>query len=503
LTLQRRGLLAAAGGAALFGGCASTPQGPISRAPRLEPLVPSDGPPAVPREFRGAWVATVANIDWPRAPGLAAEEQQAQLRAIVQRAKALGLNALVLQVRPAGDAIYASALEPFSEFVSGTQGVAPPYDPLALWIDEAHAAGLELHAWFNPFRARHPSAQSPLAPQHIALRQPGWVRAYGEALWLDPGEPGAVEHSLAVIEDVTRRYDVDGVHIDDYFYPYPVKGPDGNDQPFPDDASFAASGTALERDDWRRDNVDRFVRELYRRVHAVKPAVKVGISPFGLPRQERRPAGIEGFDARAKLYADAERWIEQGWLDYLAPQLYWPMAQRAQAFDVLLAHWDAANTRRRHLWPGLFASRVALPPNPWPADEIDRQLAHLRANPQLCGGHIHFSMVALMDDRGGMASRWLADLPVPALVPASPWLDARMPAPPRVASGTSGPVVRAGDDAARWLLVWQRRGGTWRMSLQPDGAMVLARDVDALVASSISRAGVESERVAWKVLRHD
>lgn len=493
MTLHRRTWLAAAGAAVLASGC-------VTRPPRLVPLPRDEEPPPAPREFRGAWVASVANIDWPSAPGLPADEQRAQVRRIVERAQALGLNALLLQVRPAADALYASALEPASEYVSGTQGLAPPYDPLALWLDETHARGIELHAWFNPFRARHPSAKSPLAANHVASREPSWAKAYGDLLWLDPGEPGAVAHTLAVIEDVVRRYDIDGVHLDDYFYPYPV-----NDAPFPDDASFARSGTRLARDDWRRENVDRFVRALYERVHAIKPGLKVGISPFALPRKDRRPPGIEGFDPHARLYADAERWLAEGWLDYAAPQLYWPMAQRAQAFDVLLDHWAATNIKARHLWPGLFTSRVALPPNPWPAGEIENQLSHLRTHASKAGGHVHFSMVALMDDRGGFASRLLGTKPTAALVPASPWLGAAAPAPPTVTAQATALQVEA--PGARQLALWQRRSGRWRLQVtRPSATLLLQTEsgpLDALCASAIGASGVESERVSFALMRHD
>jgi uncharacterized lipoprotein YddW (UPF0748 family) len=390
--------------------------------------------------------------------------------------------------------------------------VAPAYDPLALWIAEAHARGIELHAWLNPFRARHPSAKSALAANHIARREPGWVKPYGDGLWLDPGEPGAAAHTLAVIEDVARRYDVDGVHIDDYFYPYPVPGRDGKDLPFPDDASYAKARTPLARDDWRRENVDRFVRTMYERVHAIKPWLKVGISPFALPRRERRPLGIEGFDPHARLYADAERWLAEGRMDYAAPQLYWTLAQRAQAFDVLLDHWAATNAKRRHLWPGLFTSRVALPPNPWPAEEIERQLAHLRLNADKADGHIHFSMVALMDDRGGIASRLLAAASGPALVPASPWLGSTPPLAPTCAAADGGIALAASDqgEPARWLALWQRRAGRWqlgvhdaRAGMQLPWADAQGAALEALVASSVGRSGLHSERVGWTVMRQD
>jgi uncharacterized lipoprotein YddW (UPF0748 family) len=496
--IDRRGVLAAAAAVTVVG-CAT-------RSTEPPPLSPDEMPPMPPRELRAAWVATVANIDWPRTRGAErGAEQRAEINAIVARANALGLNALMLQVRPAADALYDSRLEPASEFVSGLEGLAPrDYDPLGAWIAAAHRAGIELHAWFNPFRARHASATSPPAPNHVSQRMPQWVRRYGDQLWLDPGEPGAAEHTLAVIEDVVRRYDIDGVHLDDYFYPYPVRDTAGAEVPFPDADSHARSGTTLARDDWRRDNVDRFVRALSARVHAVKPWLPVGISPFALPRAARRPPGIEGFDPHAKLYADAERWFEQGWIDYAAPQLYWPLAQRAQAFGVLLDHWAAINARGRHLWPGLYTSRVG---NPWPADEIVAQLAHLRVRPALAGGHIHFSMVALMDDRGGLASRLRAAPAVPALVPASPWRPAPPPPVPllRLQDGSVAVQGAVSGDFTR-VVIWQRQAERWSMSVHHRYEAITlplsdaaAPPLQAVVASTLGLNGVESARIAWRV----
>ncbi len=211
-------------------------------------------PPPVAREFRGAWIATVANIDWPSKPGLPVDEQKRELVKLLDLAVELNLNAVVLQVRPACDALYASTLEPWSPFLTGTMGQAPDpfYDPLEFAVTEAHRRGLELHAWFNPYRASHPSYKGHLSPNHISRTHPEFVKQYGEYLWLDPGEPGAAEHSLAVIMDVVRRYDVDGVHFDDYFYPYPIAGEDGKPLDFPDDASWAkylAASVASRR--WR------------------------------------------------------------------------------------------------------------------------------------------------------------------------------------------------------------------------------------------------------------
>jgi len=424
------GALALLAALALLGGCALGPVFEPDIVPAAPPPAPAataptaPAPPSLRREFRAAWVATVANIDWPSKPGLPAATQRAEALAILDRARAIGLNALILQVRPAGDAIYPSALEPWSEVLSGEQGRPPQragepaWDPLAFWVEQAHRRGLELHAWFNPFRARHSTAKSPLALPHLGLRRPALVKRYGDQLWMDPGEPEAVAHTLAVVADVLRRYDIDGVHLDDYFYPYPLAGPGGADLPFPDDESWAAyrqRGGSLARDDWRRANVDALVQALWRQTRAIKPCARLGISPFGIGRPDRRPPGISGFSQFDRLFADVERWLAEGWMDYLAPQLYWPIAREAQAFAPLLDYWAAQNPARRHIWPGLYTSQIALPGTPpdprpesraWPAREVLDQIAltRARAGDGLVSGHIHFSMNALMQDRDGIAT---------------------------------------------------------------------------------------------------
>ncbi|MBL8287736.1 MAG: family 10 glycosylhydrolase [Rubrivivax sp.] len=486
-------------------------------------------PPAEPRQFRAAWVATVANIDWPSRPGLGAAEQQAEARAILERARALGLNALVLQIRPAGDALYASRLEPWSEVLSGQQGRPPKpwWDPLAFWVREAHRRGLQLHAWFNPFRARHSSAKSPLARPHIALRSPASVKAYGDLLWMDPGDAAARAHTLAVIEDVLRRYDIDGVHIDDYFYPYPLAAPDGSgDLAFPDSEAYLrylGEGGALPLPDWRRAFVDSFVAELHRRVRRVRPQVLVGISPFGLGRPERRAAGIAGFSQYDKLYADVERWLAEGWLDYLAPQLYWPVDSAGQPFVPLLRHWAEANVQRRHLWPGLYTSA------PWPAREVLQQVALLQGTSATseggsaaAGGHIHFSMAALMQDRDGIATQLQrGPYASAALVPPTPWLGEQAPPPPRLMRlgwpGRPGRPGRLpqGDDAvlveagggrgeaaaaslSAWA-VWRRIEGRWQFAVVPATERRIARErADAVVVSAVDRLGNTSARMALR-----
>lgn len=348
-------------------------------------------------EFRGAWVTTVFNLDWPSKPGLPAAEQKAELRTILNRAQQLKLNAILLQVRSVSDACYSSQREPWSEFLSGKQGRDPGYDPLAFAIAEAHARGIELHAWFNPFRAGTKPAGS-YAANHITHTHPEWVRPYGTQLWVDPGEPDARRYILDVILDVVKRYDIDGVHIDDYFYPYPVKGAE-----FPDDASWRryGAGSGLTRADWRRDNINRFVEALYRGVKAEKPSVRVGISPFGIWRPHV-PATIEAqLDAYAQLYADARHWLSEGWCDYLAPQLYWSTEPAKQSFPVLLNWWREQSRAGRPVWPGIATERIG---KSRPAEEIARQIALTRQGlaSEAVPGNIQWSMKALMQDQGGV-----------------------------------------------------------------------------------------------------
>jgi uncharacterized lipoprotein YddW (UPF0748 family) len=501
--VSRLGLaaLAAWAGAAL-GACAA---GPVSDHPPAERGAAIDQPPPAPREWRAAWIATVANIDWPARPGDTPAQQREQASVLLERASALGLNALILQVRPAADAFYPSALEPWSEYLSGQQGRAPEpaWDPLQFWIDEAHRRGIELHAWVNPYRARHASARSPLAAAHIGQRRSGLVQRYGSELWMDPGEPEAAEHSLAVIRDLVGRYDIDGIHLDDYFYPYPVRDPRGEWRPFPDEASwrrYRRAGGRMTRDDWRRDNVDRFVESLYREVHRIKPGLRVGLSPFGIGKPALRPPGIEGFSQFDQLYADVERWGTEGWYDYLAPQLYWPLDRQAQAFEVLYDYWLAQNPRQRHVWPGLFSSQVGDARAKWPVEEILRQIEALRQRSG-DGGHIHFSMRALVDDATGLALALQAQTyAAPALVPTFPWLPAPPPpSPPELRDDGKGwrLIPGAGTVPWRWA-VWRAVEGHWRFAVQPGTQDRLEHlGAQQVVVSAIDRHGQESVRIQW------
>jgi uncharacterized lipoprotein YddW (UPF0748 family) len=468
-------------------------------------------PPLPPREFRAAWVATVANIDWPSKPGLSTDQQVSEMRAILDKAAELHLNAVILQVRTSCDAFYASPYEPWSEYLTGKQGVPPEpyYDPLATWVREAHLRGIELHAWFNPYRARHSGAKSPDAPGHVSNTQPEIVRKFRGWEWLDPGEPEARRQTLDVILDVVKRYDIDGVHLDDYFYPYPeyLGGAD-----FPDDASwkkYQDAGGKLARADWRRENVNRMIRDIYYGIKAEKPRVKFGISPFGIYRPGNPETVKSKFDQYSTLYADAKLWLNQGWCDYFTPQLYWRL-QSDQPYADLLKWWVGENTQGRHLWPGNYVSQVGTPDpsagaekasKVWPASEIVDQIEATRAQ-EGAGGNVFFSMKAFMENRGGIDDL-LERGPYrdAALVPASPWLDHRPLQEPLVeaTSLSDGSVQLHWDQydmepAWQWA-VWARYGDEWRFSTYPGQVQNLrivpeqGKAITAVNVASVDRAG--------------
>lgn len=475
-------------------------------------------PPPVAREFRATWVASVANIDWPSRPGLPAGEQKTELLAILDKAAAMGQNAVILHVRTAADALYESDLEPWSEYLTGQQGLAPEpaYDPLAFAVSEAHARGLELHAWFNPYRAFHPSARTAdTALTHVTKTGRMAVPQYGTHRWMDPGDPRVRAHALRVVEDVVRRYDVDGVHIDDYFYPYRERDSTRREIDFPDSATYAAyvrGGGKLGREDWRRHNVDVFVRDMYRAVRALKPHVKVGVSPFGIWRPGH-PEQICCFDPYVQIYADSKIWLENGWLDYFTPQLYWPVDSVRQSFPVLLDWWVKQNVKARHMWPGMFTSRAAGSagrPAAWPVSEIQRQIAIARAQPGV-SGHVHFSMRGFMRDTPDSLAYRLATETYTerALVPATPWLDSIPPRAPRarlVADSSTGGrrvVLTPATGERVWLwTVQELRDGAWTTRILPGAQRSSAvtrngREAmpDAVWITAVDRTGNQSRAV--------
>lgn len=464
-------------------------------------------PPPVRREFRAAWIATVGNSVWPSKPGLSTAEQKAELIAILDRAAQLKLNALIFQVRPSCDALYASKLEPWSEYLTGTMGKAPSpfYDPLEFVIREAHKRGIELHAWFNPYRAHHFNAKSPIAANHISKTRPQLVRSYGRLLWLDPGERDVQEYSLSVVMDVLKRYDVDGVHFDDYFYPYAEEDGRGNELPFPDDSSWQKFGakSGLSRDDWRRDNVNDFIERTYKSIKATKPWVKFGISPFGIWRPGN-PAQIKGFDAHAKLYADARKWMANGWADYFAPQLYWSIESREQSFPVLLNWWDAQNPKQRHIWPGINTTKVQSNQSfdgttspPWKPEEIVNQI-RLSADQPVSAGHIHWNVKALVRSPELMAALQRSAYAEPALVPACPWLSTNTLIKPTyfISDLKTGGVrlicsAVTSQQPRLWLLQ-ARVGGNWYTEIVPSEKLAFSfkKIPEVIAVTPIDRTGV-------------
>lgn len=435
---------------------------------RASAYVPSTiVPPPVPREFRATWVASVYNLDWPSRPGLSSAAQQAELRQILDRAAALNLNAVILQIRPACDALYASPLEPWSPFLTGKMGRPPQpfYDPLEFAVREAHRRGLQLHAWFNPYRAMTSASGTP-SPDHISRRQSALIRSYNGMQWLDPGHPDTLAHTRAVVLDVVRRYDIDGVHLDDYFYPYPDK----KKTPFPDSTTFHTyqkSGGRMTRAEWRRDNVNRMVQTLHQAIQDEKPWVVFGISPFGIWKPDH-PAGIKaGIDAREDIFGDSRFWLKNGWVDYLAPQLYWTIDQPEQSFPRLLEWWRRQNIHNRHLWPGIAADRIGKDRN---STEIIRQIGLSRRKPCTEPGHILWNFRPVLENRGGVAHRLRNEsYSSPALPPTYPWLSVKQPGPPVLRaepvpdSGLSFSWLTnpsGGGTPHLWVLQY-RRGSQW------------------------------------------
>jgi uncharacterized lipoprotein YddW (UPF0748 family) len=464
----------------------------------LSSVLLSQSLPKVDREFRAAWIATVDNIDFPTKKTLSTDEQKAELIAALDLSKKLRLNAVIFQVRPATDALYESKLEPWSEYLTGQMGKSQAFDPLAFIVNEAHKRGILVHAWFNPYRSYHPSAKT-MSPDHISKSNPGIVRQYGRYMWLDPTEPEAKKHSLKVITDVVRRYDIDGVHFDDYFYPYAEKDAAGNNIDFPDNANwdkYKESGGKLDRGDWRRMHVNDFISSVGREVKKIKPQIMYGISPFGIwqPMPERQ---IVGFNAYAELYADSKKWLQDGTVDYLAPQLYWETGRPNLSFPVLLDWWKEQNTKRRHIWPGIATYRIGRPG--YDADMIAGQIGITRKDPLTLGG-IHFSFKSLRNDMGGIQEKLRGSIySRDAIIPTSPWIKAVRVVSPKVVVARDSKFVRASWMAAKgafWYVVYAKDKDGWNYSIQPASETSIAlsadRKIDTVVVKAVDRLGNES-----------
>jgi len=464
--------------------------------------------PQAIREFRAAWIATVANINWPSKPGLSTEVQKQEAIALLDFLQSHNFNAAILQVRPQADALYKSDIEPWSYYLTGTQGKAPEpyYDPLEFWVKEAHDRGLELHVWLNPYRAHHKDGKE-ISEQSIVKKHPEQVLYLKEGYWwMDPAQKAVQDITNDVVMDLANRYDIDGVHMDDYFYPYPSYN--GTDD-FPDTASWSAyqqKGGKLSRGDWRRDAVNKLVERLYRNIKANKPWVKFGVSPFGIWRPGY-PESVEGFDQYNQLYADAKLWLNKGWVDYFSPQLYWPVNRYSQSFPVLLGWWASENKMKRHLWPGISVGRDSSDKN---LDETINQIMIDRGMQHQSKGVVHWSISSLTKNPR-MADTLLKSVyKKQALVPESPWLDKKAPLMPLVTTlqqddnwkiTWSHPDEK---DVFHWIAYYQY-GNTWnyRVLNRNDRSLVLKavskngnllQSLNKIIITAVDRMGNESKK---------
>lgn len=377
------------------------------------------------REFRAAWIQSVNG----QFRGMPTEKLKQNLIGQLNSLQKAGINAIIFQVRPEADALYASRLEPWSRFLTGVQGKAPePYwDPMQFMIDECHKRGMEFHAWINPYRTKT-TLKSELAPNHVYNIHPEWFVTYGDQLYFDPALPESRRHICMVVSDIVSRYDVDAIHMDDYFYPYPIKGKD-----FPDDASFARFGGGFSnKGDWRRSNVNVLIKKLHETIREIKPWVKFGVSPFGIYRNESsdplgsKTKGLQNYD---DLYADVLLWAREGWIDYNIPQIYWHIGHPVADYETLVKWW-ARNTENRPLFIGQSVMNTvqnADPKNP-SINQLPRKMALQRAY-QTIGGSCQWPASAVVENVGKYRDALIAEYHrYPALPPVFDFIDNEAPA---------------------------------------------------------------------------
>ncbi|HEY1005694.1 MAG TPA: family 10 glycosylhydrolase [Sphingobacteriaceae bacterium] len=383
------------------------------------------------REFRGVWVATVANIDWPSRPGLDSERQKEELLRILDEHQKSNMNAILLQIRPAADAFYGRGSELWSRFLSGRQGGAPEsfYDPLDFAIAEAHKRGMELHAWINPYRATTDLVNAHTSPDHISRQKPEWFFSYGGKKLFNPGLPEVRDYINGVVMEIVRNYDIDGIHFDDYFYPYPEAG-----KPIPDRDAFRKYGAGFSSiEDWRRNNVDVLIRTLSENIRKEKKHVKFGISPFGIwLNKSSHPEGSEstGLEGYKALYGDARKWMENGWLDYINPQVYFSFFYRPAPYEKLVDWWSN-NAFGKHVYIGHGVYRATENKPDWRnRSQLPDQVRYLRKNNRVQGS-VYFSSKSLTNNLAGFTDSLRSSFySYRALPPAMLWLDEVPPLAP-------------------------------------------------------------------------
>ncbi len=382
-------------------------------------------------EFRGVWIASVDNIDWPSKKNLTPDSQRAEYIRMLDMDQRNGMNAVIVQVRPATDAFYPSPYEPWSEWLTGKQGLPPSpyYDPLQFMIEEAHKRGMEFHAWCNPYRAEYLIGHSSISPTHITRLHPDWFIAYAGVRIFDPGNKEAQQYVVRVIRDIVHRYDIDAIHFDDYFYPYPE-----GKAVFQDNASYLKYGNGLSKADWRRSNVDSIIRALSIAIKEEKKYCRFGVSPFCVWRNQSKDpdgsnthAGITNYD---DLYANILLWLKNGWIDYVAPQLYLEIGHHAAPYETLVEWWSK-HTYGRHCYIGLAIYRANSNPAWRNKTQLPRMIELLRQYPEIQGA-VYFSNKSFEKNPNG----WCDSLrnnyySQPATVPPMPWLDT-LPSHPMV-----------------------------------------------------------------------
>ncbi|MGW2959710.1 glycoside hydrolase family 10 protein [Streptomyces sp. NPDC001220] len=373
-------------------------------------------------EMRGMWLATVSNRDWPSRTGLSASAQRKELTTLLDKAVDYRLNTVMFQVRPTADAFWPSSHEPWSQYLTGTQGKNPGWDPLGVAVQEAHARGLHLHAWFNPYRIANNTDPGRLVASHPARKHPDWVVAYGGKLYYNPGIPAVRAFVQEAILDAVAKYPVDAVHFDDYFYPYPVAG-----QTFDDDDAYDTHGADFSsRAAWRRDNIDKLVTETAAGIRKLRPGTRFGISPFAVwrnattdSRGSDTEAGVETYD---DLYADTRKWVQKNWIDYIVPQVYWQIGNTAADYTKVVDWWAGVakgSGTRLYIGEALYRAGAKGEPSAWqnPA-ELSKHLTLAAQYPQV-GGHVYFAAQDVAADPVGALSRVVADhYRQPALPPS-------------------------------------------------------------------------------------
>ncbi|VDH05930.1 glycoside hydrolase family 10 protein [Bergeyella zoohelcum] len=460
--------------------------------------------PTIKREFRAVWIASVANINWPSRGNFSTEGQKSEAIKLLNMLQKANFNAVIFQIRPSADALYKSNYEPWSYFLTGKTGKAPSpyYDPLEFWIEEAHKRGMEIHVWLNPYRAHHTAAGAVTEESMVHKMGNKIVRLKNGMYWMDPADEAVQNHVSTVVKDIVKRYNIDAIHIDDYFYPY--KDYNGGAD-FPDHTSwtnYQKRGGTLSRPDWRRANINQFIKRLHTEIKREKSFVKFGISPFGIWKPGY-PAGIKGSSQYDELFADAKLWLNEGWCDYFSPQLYWKDGG-AQSFSELLKWWQQENYKQIHLWPGL--NTVALKGVADRTEEISSQIELTRTIVPKSPGAIHYSMYGLLKSPA-MLQKVAQKYSDAALPPLSPWIPSIPMTAPKMSVQTAGNQYKVSwnksDDAFHWVLFAQY-GTQWEYTILTKNEIMAhypkeknGQALKGFALKKINRLAEESEATFW------